>query len=104
MQQAYAQAESIITASTNKAQEILDKATIEANTVKESVMRYTDTMLANLENIVKQSIELTTKDSQTLLNNLMEIDHVVTANRAELVPEVIEETVSGDGTDKLDVI
>lgn len=104
MQQAYAQANEIVELATKQAQDILDSATIEANSVKESVMRYTDNMLANLENIIKQSIEITTRDANALMNDLKEIDNVVTANRAELVPEVMEENVSGGDAGKIDVI
>lgn len=105
MQQAYAQANEIVELATKQAQEILDNATIEANNVKASAMQYTDSILANLENIIKQSIEISTKDYNTLVGNLREIDSVVTANRAELVPpEVIEDTETGNGANNLEVI
>ena len=57
MQQAYAQANEVVTLATNQAQEILDNATIEANTMREAAMHYTDDMLANVENIIAQSME-----------------------------------------------
>lgn len=86
MQQAYAQANEIVEMATKQAQDILDNATLEANNVKASAMQYTDSILANLENILKQSIEISTRDYNALVGNLREIDNVVTANRAELVP------------------
>ncbi len=105
MQQAYAQANEIVELATKQAQEILDNATIQANSVKASVMEYTDNILANLENVLKQSIEISTKDYNTLVNNLREIDNVVTANRAELVPpEVMEDTEEGNDTIHLETI
>lgn len=105
MQQAYAQANEIVELATKQAQEILDNATIQANSVKASVMEYTDNILANLENVLKQSIEISTKDYNTLVNNLREIDNVVTANRAELVPpEVMEDTETGNDTNQLETI
>lgn len=92
MQQAYAQANEIVALATQQAQDILDRATMEANTMRTSIMQYSDGMLANIENIMKQSIELATNDYNKLLGNLQEIDSVVTANRAALVPpEVLEE-------------
>lgn len=92
MQQAYAQANEIVELATQQAQEILDRATMEANGMRTSIMQYSDGMLANLENIIKQSIEFSTKDYNKLISDLQEIDSVVTANRAALVPpEVIEE-------------
>lgn len=95
MQQAYAQANEIVEMATKQAQDILDNATIEANNVKASAMQYTDSILANLENILKQSIEISTRDYNSLVGNLREIDNVVTANRAELIPP---EEVTGGAT------
>ena len=53
MQEAYAQADKIVEMATQQAQGILDSATIEANNMKTAAMQYTDSMLANLENILK---------------------------------------------------
>lgn len=108
MQQAYSQANEIVEMATKQAQDILDNATIEANNVKSAAMQYTDSILANLENILKQSIEISTRDYNTLVGNLREIDSVVTANRAELVPvdEIVAEAqaAEGTGTDNIDII
>lgn len=105
MQQAYAQANEIVEMATKQAQEILDNATIEANSVKASAMQYTDSILANLENILKQSIEISTRDYNALIGNLKEIDNVVTANRAELAPpEVIEDTETEENSNNLEVV
>jgi cell division septum initiation protein DivIVA len=73
-----------------QAQEILDNATIEANNVKAAAMEYTDSILANLENILNQSIEMSTRDYNTLIGNLQQVENVVAANRAELVPPAQE--------------
>jgi cell division septum initiation protein DivIVA len=86
MQQAYVQANEIVEMASQQAQEIYDNAVIEANNVKAAAMQYTDGILANLENIIKQSMEISARDYNTLVGNLKEIDDVVTANRAELVP------------------
>ena len=108
MQQAYAQANEIVEMATKQAQDILDNATIEANNVKASAMQYTDSILANLENILKQSIEISTRDYNSLVGNLREIDNVVTANRAELVPpeEVTGGAIAADdnSTDGIDLM
>ncbi len=108
MQQAYAQANEIVETATHQAQEILDNATIEANNVRAAAMQYTDNILANLENILMQSIEVSTRDYNTLVGNLREIENVVAANRAELLPpEVMEESSqdnNGAGASGLTVI
>lgn len=100
MQQAYAQANEIVEMATKQAQDILDNAMIEANNVKASAMQYTDSILANLENILKQSIEISTRDYNALVGNLREIDNVVTANRAELAPpeEFVDDGTSDSST------
>ncbi len=99
MQEAYAQAENIVAMATQQAQEVIDNAMIEANSMKSAAMQYTDSMLANLENILKQSIEISTRDYNTMIGHLQEIDHVVTSNRAELVPvdEIVEAAQTADG-------
>ena len=92
MQQAYAQANEIVELASQQAQDILGRATMEANGMRTSIMQYSDGMLANLENIIKKSIEFATNDYNKLVSDLQEIDSVVTANRAALVPpEVMEE-------------
>lgn len=99
MQQAYAQANEIVEMATRQAQDILDSATTEANAVKASAMQYTDSILANFENILKQSIEVATRDYNALVGNLKEIENIVAANRAELVPpEEFTEATPSDGT------
>ena len=107
MQQAYAQANEIVELATKQAQEILDSATIEANNVKTAAMQYTDDILANLENIIKHSIEVSTKDYNTMISNLNNIDNIVSTNRAELNPPSIEEetpSVDAGSNEELDVI
>ena len=108
MQRAYEQANEIVAMATSQAQEILDNAMIEANNMKAAAMQYTDDILANLENILKQSIEISTRDYNTLVGNLQEIDHVVTSNRAELVPanDSVNETPAAENaeTDGINVI
>ena len=107
MQQAYAQANEIVELATKQAQEILDSATTEANNVKTAAMQYTDDILANLENIIKHSIEVSTKDYNTMISNLNNIDTIVSTNRAELNPPSIEEetpSVDAGSNEELDVI
>ena len=105
MQQAYAQANEVVTLATNQAQEILDNATIEANTMREAAMRYTDDMLANVENIIAQSMEGSAFRYEQLMSGLNDCYEVVKANRAELFPMAGLEDLEDDGEPKsLDVI
>lgn len=105
MQQAYAQANEIVELATKQAQEILDNAMMEANSYKASAMQYTDGILADLENLIKQSIEISTADYSAMVSHLKEIDNVVTENRAKLLPpEEIDDSGDGSGTTSLEVI
>lgn len=107
MQQAYAQANEVVTLATNQAQEILDNATIEANTMRDAAMHYTDDMLANVENIIAQSMEGAAFRYEQLMTGLNNCYETVKANRAELFPmaglEDLEEEASADPK-PLDVI
>ena len=98
MQQAYAQANEVVTLATNQAQDILDNATIEANTMREAAMHYTDDMLANVENIIAQSMEGAAFRYEQLMTGLNNCYETVKANRAELFPmaglEDLEEDVA----------
>ena len=108
MQRAYEQANEIDAMITSQDQEILYNAMIDANGMKTAVIQNTYNILANLENILKQSIEISTRDYNTLVGNLQEIDHVVTSNRAELVPADdsvnAAQTDENAGTDGINVI
>ena len=107
MQQAYAQANEVVTLASNQAQEVLDNATIEANTMREAAMKYTDDMLANVENIIAQSMEGAAFRYEQLMSGLSNCYETVKANRAELFPmaglEDLEEEVEAEPK-PLDVI
>ena len=119
-QKVLANTEAILADARSKAEELIKNATaqttelvneheiMQANNMKAAAMQYTDDILANLENILKQSIEISTRDYNTLVGNLQEIDHVVTSNRAELVPanDSVNETPAAENaeTDGINVI
>lgn len=91
MQQAYAQANEVVTLATHQAQEILDNATIEANNVRAAAMQYTDEILANLENLLAQTMNTTTAHYESFANNLNSYAEIVRTNRAELHPQDVED-------------
>lgn len=93
MQQAYAQANEVVMIATKQAQEILDKATSDANDIRMGAIGYTDELLKNTEEILSHAIDSSHARYDNLINSLQDCMNVVTANRAELVPqEMIEET------------
>lgn len=90
MQQAYAQANEVVMIATKQAQDILDNATNDANNIRMSAIAYTDDMLKNLEASLTSAIETSKARSESLIGALQGFLDIVTANRAELVPEQIE--------------
>ena len=86
MQQAYAQANEVVKMATQQAQEILDNATIEANNMRMAAMQYTDDILANVENLMNQTIRTTTDHYESFIGALNHYNDIVNANRGELNP------------------
>lgn len=88
MQQAYAQANEIVTAATEQAQQILDNAANDANDIRIGAIQYTDDLLANAESIIGHTLDSYTAKYDGLVNSLQECYDMVHNNRAELeVPE-----------------
>ena len=90
MQQAYAQANEVVTLATRQAQEILDSATNDANGVRDAAMRYLDEMLANMENLMTSTLNTTTAHYESFYKAINSFNDVVKANRAEMHPELAD--------------
>ena len=86
MQQAYAQANEVVTMATHQAQEILDNATMEANNMRTAAMQYTDGILANVENLLNQTMKTTQEHFDSFMGALNNYNAVVNAHRVELNP------------------
>ena len=87
MQQAYAQAHEIVSMATNKAQAILDDATNEANSIRMGAMMYTEEKLRGLEELLVDSLDSSRLRYETLINSLQGYLDIVSAKRAELIPQ-----------------
>ncbi len=91
-----------------QAQEILDNATMEANSVRAAAMQYMDDMLAHLENIIVSSTQSAITNYDSLIGSLNQYKDIIQSNRNELHPvEDIEVTDLDNETedpDKLNVI
>lgn len=94
MQQAYAQANEVVTMATHQAQEILDNATMEANDMRVAAMQYTDGILANVENLLNQTMRTTQDHFDSFMGTLNNYNDVVNANRVELNPPEADEYIS----------
>ncbi|MCR4781886.1 MAG: DivIVA domain-containing protein [Lachnospiraceae bacterium] len=87
MQQAYAQANQVVMIATKDAQEMLDKATREANEIKTGAIQYTDDLLASVQEVLANSIDVTRRRDEAFIGKLSGILDRVSANRSELRPE-----------------
>ena len=97
MQQAYAQANEVVTMATKQAQDILDNATIEANNMRSAAMQYTDGILANVENLLTQTMKTTQDHYDSFISSLNQYNDVVNANRVELNPPEPDTIVDDPG-------
>lgn len=98
MQQAYAQANEVVQLATRQAQDIVDNATMEANAIRESIMQYTDDMMANVENILSHAIDIANAHYGDLVNDLTGLNEVVQSNRAEFHAQNAEADDYGNGS------
>ena len=108
MQQAYAQANEVVTMATHQAQEILDNATMEANNMRTAAMQYTDGILANVENLLNQTMKTTQEHFDSFMGALNNYNDVVNANRVELNPPepdsyVVDSSESDTNSDDLNL-
>ncbi|MCI6553807.1 MAG: vacuolar family H+-ATPase subunit H [Lachnospiraceae bacterium] len=101
MQQAYAHANEVVTLASQQAQEILDDATIQANNMRMAATQYMDEMLANLENLMTQTVNMTAAHYESFINNMNGYIEIIRSNREELQPQgedgLLEMSDDGDG-------
>ena len=90
MQQAYAQANETINAANRQAQSILDAATQDANNIRLSAIAYTDEMLANLSDIMSNTLNDAGEKYNTFINSLQSCYDAVKKNRNELAPQTAQ--------------
>ena len=107
MQKAYAQANETINSANKQAQEILDSATSDANSIRLSAITYTDDMMANIGNLVSNTLEDAGEKYKVFIDSLQSCLDVVNQNRRELAPQTAQAAaISGnlqedDDTDDL---
>ncbi len=92
MLRAYEQADAVVNDAIAKGQEIIDNATLEANEYRTSAMGYTDSLLAQVEDIVGHYIGLTNNKYDEMMGSLQECYELVRANRAELIHTAVDDT------------
>lgn len=95
-QQAYAQATIVVKQAHQQAQEILDNAVMEANSMRAAATQYTDDILANIENLLTQTMKITTEHYESFMAALNHYNDIVNANRVELNPPEVDEYLPQD--------
>ena len=70
-----------------QAQEILDKATVDANNYRLAAIQYTDEMLGNLSKIIQHTSETAAAKYENFVTSLNNCLEVVEMNRRELAPQ-----------------
>ena len=90
MQRAYAQANETVNAANKQAQEILDSATQDANSIRLSAITYTDDMMANIGNVLQNTLDDAGAKYKVFLDALQSCLDVVNQNRQELAPQTAQ--------------
>ena len=90
MQKAFAQANETINKSNQQAQSILDSATSDANNIRYSAISYTDEMMSNLGDILRDALDDLEPKFNSMTESLNNALNIVEHNRAELAPQTAE--------------
>ena len=96
MKQAYAQANAVVEAATVQAQEILNSAAADANEIRMGAMQYTDSMLANMQSIIQNTMESYNSRYASLINSLNGYYEMIAENRQELAPSIYGEEAAAE--------
>ena len=78
------EANELVEEATKQAQSIVDSAVSDANNIRESAVQYTDSLLANLQSIMENSMETTKQRYEGLFGALQNTYQVCLQNRSEL--------------------
>mgnify|MGYP000075844487 CR=1 FL=1 len=102
MRQAYERANGIVDTAANQAQEILDKATMEANDLRMQASRYIEERLAELEAITRSAIQATQSHYGKLISSLEQHHSLIEANIRALEPvdEYLEQPPMDEGMEE----
>lgn len=84
MMQANIRAEEIVNIAIQQAQQIIDEATMQRNQYIEAAQQYLNDQLVNLNNIIYNCIDSTTKNTNKFLDSLTQVEETVQSNINEL--------------------
>lgn len=87
MQRAYEQGQQYIDQAKMEAENILNHAVEDANTIRFNAVKYTDEMLAKLQMIIENSVQSNTSRYEALMGDLNKTLEVIISNRESLRPQ-----------------
>lgn len=99
MQRAYAEGQMYIDQAKMEAENILNKAVEDANTIRFNAIKYTDDMLSKLQLIIDHSIQSNSSHYEALLRDLNKTLDVVVSNREALRPQEQSAPMEDNGYD-----
>ena len=83
--QAYEQANEVVTTAARQAQEILDKASADASEMTASAIRYTDDLLAKVEDIVTRALDAANVHHNNFSKDMLMYSELIRSNRKDLI-------------------
>lgn len=87
MQRAYEQGQQYIDQAKMEAENILNHAVEDANTIRFNAVKYTDEMLAKMQMIIENSVQTNTSRYEALMGDLNKTLEVIISNRESLRPQ-----------------
>ncbi len=87
MQRAYEQGQQYIDQAKMEAENILNHAVEDANTIRFNAVKYTDEMLAKMQMIIENSVQSNTSRYEALMGDLNKTLEVIISNRESLRPQ-----------------
>lgn len=99
MREAYDQANRVVMAAAADAQNNLDEAYKNANEIRQSAIKYTDELLASVQEIIFNSIATTRRNQDNYLRTMQEYLDTVVENRKQLAPTPTVEQIMNSEPD-----
>lgn len=89
MQRAYEQGQQYIDQAKMEAENILNHAVEDANTIRFNTVKYTDELLAKMQMIIENSVQSNTSRYEALMGDLNKTLEVIISNRESLRPQEV---------------
>lgn len=102
MQQAYARVNDMVAAAGEDANEMVSKAQAEADALRTSILTYSNNVMSDMEQILKEAFESTSQRCEMLIMSLKDNYDAVVQNRQEIYMQLDADYVRGDEAGRTD--